>query len=119
MLSKSGQLKLLLSIAFVVVVSAACSSGFTEEEVRATADAAFDSGVESARAKPFLEVTSVYIVGDSPTIRSRCESSGLDFPCGGVTWTDGSGNRQSNLYSPDSRCHKEAKIGYDLPESCR
>lgn len=119
MLSKSGQLKLLLSFAFVVVVSAACSSGFTEEEVRATADAAFDSGVESARAKPFLEVTGVYIVGDTPTIRSKCESKGLDFPCGGVAWTDGSGIARWNQYSPDSRCYKEAKIGYDLPESCR
>jgi hypothetical protein len=121
MMSKRS-LKFIIAISLMIFI-VGCSSSYTDEEVDATANARYRSGqedaIDAAARKPFLEVVGVYMVADTPTIRSKCASKGLEFPCGGVAWYDTFGNRQWSQYSPDSRCFKEAKIGYDLPESCR
>jgi hypothetical protein len=110
---------LVFSITLFVV---ACSSGFTVEEVDATADAAYRAGQEAASEaaprKAFLEVSNVRVI-DNPASTLVCEDWNAGFPCAWILWINSIGEKQSAYYPVDSACHKEAKLGYDLPDDCR
>ena len=113
----------LLSVALAVT---ACSGGFTQEEVDATASAALEAGYEagvldaaevldSGPQKAFLEVTFI-----TPNYKRPFSSaSACDRPCAQVVWIRGDGSTARSNFYMDSQCVQEVRVGYDLPESCR
>ncbi len=115
----------LLSLLSIALAVTACSGGFTQEEVDATANAAIEAGynagvldaatlLESAPKKAFLEVLNIY-----PDTKDYLGNSPCDRPCARVQWLRGDGMKTSSNFYMDSQCIQEVRTGSDMPNSCR
>jgi hypothetical protein len=96
----------------------ACSSGFTVEEVEATANAAYRAGQEtgSSPKQVFLEVTKLEAWDGN---RGQCPSPISLEGCGHVQWADGARSARIIYVDKKSDCWLDVKLGYNLPDSCR
>ena len=109
-----------LSLVLLILAVTACSTRYTEDEVQATVDSAVKEAlmdVEDSNVSDriFLETISVDVF-DKPYY---CDLHDLKNPCAQIWWNDGTGNQRNHWVAGGSQCFAEAKIGYDLPDSCR
>ena len=127
----------LLSIALAVT---ACSGGFTQDEVEATADAGADAAYRSGKTDGMAEgLRAGFQAGSEESKTNRaimlvetimqsdnnnaltflnCSHSSISSPCMKIGWRH-NGVYSDKHYKLNSQCVREAKIGYELPDSCR
>ena len=114
--------RILIGVTLLTLSITACSSGYTEDEVEATANAAYRLGHETGSAQQAAQ-TETLIVTNTDIVNnmsswvggSRC---GADT-CGRFYWKDSFGDSHSKFVQLGSQCWKDVTLGVDLPDSCR
>ena len=111
-------LKRIISFILLILSITACSSGYSDEEVEATANAAYRAGQEagSSPQRVFLEVTKLEAWDGNG---GQCPSPISLEGCGHVQWADGTRSARIIYVDKKSDCWLDVKLGYDLPDSCR
>lgn len=110
--------KRIISFILVILAITACSSGYSDEEVEATANAAYRAGQEagSSPQRVFLEVTKLEAWDGTG---GQCPSLISLEGCGHVQWADGARSARIIYVDQKSNCWLDVKLGDDLPDSCR
>ena len=111
-------LKRIISFILVILSITACSSGYSDEEVEATANAAYRAGQEAGSypQRVFLEVTKLEAWDGTG---GQCPSLISLEGCGHVQWADGARSARIIYVDQKSNCWLDVKLGDDLPDSCR
>jgi hypothetical protein len=115
---KLMMLKRIISFILLILSITACSSGYSDEEVEATANAAYRAGQEagSSPKRVFLEVTKLEAWDGTG---GQCPSLISLEGCGLVQWADGARSARIIYVDQKSNCWLDVKLGDDLPDSCR
>ena len=115
---KLMMLKRIISFILLILSITACSSGYSDEEVEATANAAYRAGQEagSSLKRVFLEVTKLEAWDGTG---GQCPSLISLEGCGLVQWADGARSARIIYVDQKSNCWLDVKLGDDLPDSCR
>ena len=109
---------IVIGLVFIMLFVPACSSGYSDEEVEATANAAYRAGQEAGSypQKVFLEVTKLEAWDGTG---GQCPSLISLEGCGHVQWADGARSARIIYVDKKSNCWLDVKLGDDLPDSCR
>ena len=115
---KLTMLKRIISFILLILSITACSSGYSDGEVEATANAAYRAGQEagSSPQRVFLEVTKLEAWDGTG---GQCPSLISLEGCGHVQWADGARSARIIYVDKKSNCWLDVKLGDDLPDSCR
>ena len=111
-----------IGLTLLMLSFTACSNGYSEEEVEATANAAYRAGHEAGELagsppqRVFLEVTKLEAWDGTG---GQCPSLISLEGCGHVQWADGARSARIIYVDQKSNCWLDVKLGEDLPDSCR
>ena len=119
---ENRMLRTIIGLTLLMLSVTACSNGYSEEEVEATANAAYRAGQEagevagSSPKRVFLEVTKLEAWDGTG---GQCPSLISLEGCGHVQWADGARSARIIYVDQKSNCWLDVKLGEDLPDSCR
>ena len=119
---ENRMLRTVIGLTLLMLSVTACSNGYSEEEVEATANAAYRAGHEagevagSSPQRVFLEVTKLEAWDGTG---GQCPSLISLEGCGHVQWADGARSARIIYVDQKSNCWLDVKLGDDLPDSCR
>ena len=118
---ENRMLKTVIGLTLLMLCVTACSNGYSEEEVEATANAAYRAGHEAGEVagppqRVFLEVTKLEAWDGTG---GQCPSLISLEGCGHVQWADGARSARIIYVDQKSNCWLDVKLGDDLPDSCR
>ena len=119
---ENRMLRTVIGFTLLMLSVTACSNGYSEEEVEATANAAYRAGQEagdvagSSSQRVFLEVTKLEAWDGTG---GQCPSLISLEGCGHVQWADGARSARIIYVDQKSNCWLDVKLGDDLPDSCR
>ena len=114
--------RIVIGLGLLMLSVTACSNGYSEEEVEATASAAYRAGHEagevagSSSQRVFLEVTKLEAWDGTG---GQCPSLISLEGCGHVQWADGARSARIIYVDQKSNCWLDVKLGDVLPDSCR
>ena len=115
-------IRTVIGLTLLMLCVTACSNGYSEEEVEATANAAYRAGHEagevagSSPERVFLEVIKLEAWDGTG---GQCPSLISLEGCGHVQWADGARSARIIYVDQKSNCWLDVKLGEDLPNSCR